>query len=108
MQALRLQVQGATQQRMLREIAEAIEVGTVRRPLVLIFEDLHWSDSAWLNASTTRLSLWRPTLSLGTPCSFGESLPRPESMRNRGLPSTAPRSTVLADPIPSVPHKTPG
>ena len=46
MQALRLQVQGATQQRMLREIAEAIEVGTVRRPLVLIFEDLHWSDSA--------------------------------------------------------------
>jgi predicted ATPase/class 3 adenylate cyclase len=46
LQTLRLQVQGATQQRMLREIAEAIEVGTVRRPLVLLLEDLHWSDSA--------------------------------------------------------------
>ncbi|MGE0680772.1 MAG: AAA family ATPase [Candidatus Binatia bacterium] len=45
-QQLRLQVQGATQQRMLREITEAIEVGTVRRPLVLILEDLHWSDHA--------------------------------------------------------------
>jgi predicted ATPase len=43
-QALQLQVQGATQQRMLRELAEAIEVGTVRRPLVLVLEDLHWSD----------------------------------------------------------------
>jgi class 3 adenylate cyclase/predicted ATPase len=46
LQALQLQVQGATQQRMLREIAEAIEVGTVRRPLMLVVEDLHWSDSA--------------------------------------------------------------
>jgi DNA-binding winged helix-turn-helix (wHTH) protein/tetratricopeptide (TPR) repeat protein len=46
LQTLRLHVQGATQQRMLREIAEAIEVGTVGRPLVLMLEDLHWSDSA--------------------------------------------------------------
>lgn len=45
-QALRLQVQGATQQRMLREMAEAIEAGTTRRPLLLIVEDLHWSDHA--------------------------------------------------------------
>lgn len=45
-QVLRLQVQGATQQRMLREMAEAIEAGTARRPLVLIVEDLHWSDHA--------------------------------------------------------------
>lgn len=45
-QALRVQVQGATQQRMLREMAEAIEAGTTRRPLLLIVEDLHWSDHA--------------------------------------------------------------
>lgn len=45
-QALRAQVQGATQQRMLREMAEAIEAGTTRRPLLLLVEDLHWSDHA--------------------------------------------------------------
>jgi DNA-binding winged helix-turn-helix (wHTH) protein/tetratricopeptide (TPR) repeat protein len=48
LQTLRLQVQGSTQQRMLREMAEAIEVGTARRSLVLIVEDLHWSDHSTL------------------------------------------------------------
>lgn len=46
MHDLRLHVQGATQQRMLRELAEAMEVGTTRQTLVLLLEDLHWSDSA--------------------------------------------------------------
>ena len=45
---LRARVQGSTQQRMLRELAEAVEVGTARHPLVLIFEDLHWSDRSTL------------------------------------------------------------
>jgi predicted ATPase len=42
---------GATQARMLRELAEAIELLTAKRPLVLVLEDLHWSDPstlAWL------------------------------------------------------------
>lgn len=43
-QALQLQVQGTTQQRMLREMAEAIKASTARYPLVLILEDPHWSD----------------------------------------------------------------
>ena len=34
--------------RMLRELAEALEVFTAREPLVLVLEDLHWSDSATL------------------------------------------------------------
>ena len=37
-----------TQQRMLREMAEALVAGTARRPLVLILEDLHWSDPSTL------------------------------------------------------------
>jgi predicted ATPase len=45
-QALRLQVQGATQQRMLREMAEALEQLTRQQPLLLVLEDLHWSDHA--------------------------------------------------------------
>ena len=35
---------GVTQARMLRELAEALEVLTAIRPLVLVVEDLHWSD----------------------------------------------------------------
>lgn len=40
--------QGATRQRMLREMAEAIEAITVETPLVLVLEDLHWSDHSTL------------------------------------------------------------
>ena len=42
---------GVTPARMLREFAEALEVLTAERPLVLVLEDLHWSDRAtveWL------------------------------------------------------------
>jgi tetratricopeptide (TPR) repeat protein len=42
---------GATRDRMLRELAEAVEVLAVTRPVVLVLEDLHWSDGAtvdWL------------------------------------------------------------
>ena len=44
--------QGATQVRMLRELAEAVEALSAVRPVVLVLEDLHWSDHAtldWLN-----------------------------------------------------------
>jgi predicted ATPase/DNA-binding winged helix-turn-helix (wHTH) protein len=40
------QVQGATQARMLRELADACAALTAAIPLVLVLEDLHWSDSA--------------------------------------------------------------
>jgi DNA-binding winged helix-turn-helix (wHTH) protein/predicted ATPase len=39
---------GVMPARMLRELAEALEVLTAERPLVLILEDLHWSDRATL------------------------------------------------------------
>jgi len=38
-----------TPQRMLREVAEAIEAIAQHIPLVLVLEDLHWSDSATLD-----------------------------------------------------------
>jgi predicted ATPase/DNA-binding winged helix-turn-helix (wHTH) protein len=40
--------QGTTQQRMLREMAEALEELTAEVPMVLAFEDLHWSDFSTL------------------------------------------------------------
>jgi predicted ATPase len=43
------EVLGATRERMLREMGEALEVLTADRPLVLILEDLHWSDYSTLD-----------------------------------------------------------
>src|SRR5438445_671005 len=43
-----LLVGDATQARMLRELAEALEILTTEQPLLLVLEDLHWSDTATL------------------------------------------------------------
>ncbi len=47
--ALQQKVQGVTRERMLRELAEALEVLTIEQPLVLWLEDLQWSDYATLD-----------------------------------------------------------
>jgi len=44
--ALQRELLGATRERMLREMAEAVEALTADAPLVLVLEDLHWSDAA--------------------------------------------------------------
>ncbi len=41
---LQQEIMGATRQRMLREISEALETIASERPLLLVFEDLHWVD----------------------------------------------------------------
>ena len=46
---LHRRVLGATQERMLRELAEALDVLTAEQLLVLVLEDLHWSDAATLD-----------------------------------------------------------
>jgi predicted ATPase/DNA-binding winged helix-turn-helix (wHTH) protein len=48
--ALHPALQGATQARMLRELAEALEVLAAERPVVLVLEDLHWSDPSTVEA----------------------------------------------------------
>ena len=47
--SLQKRVTGATRERMLRELAEAIEVITAEVSLVLLLEDLHWSDFSTLD-----------------------------------------------------------
>ncbi|MBM4259326.1 MAG: hypothetical protein FJ147_25930 [Deltaproteobacteria bacterium] len=46
---LRRSLGGTTSDRMLREFAEVLEHLTAERPLVLVIEDVHWSDSATLD-----------------------------------------------------------
>src|SRR5262249_8877708 len=48
-EALQREILGATRDRMLREICEALETLTSEHPLVLIFEDLHWCDPSTLD-----------------------------------------------------------
>ena len=50
-EVLQRRTRGTTRGRMLRELAEAVETLTVASPLVLVLEDLHWSDMStveWL------------------------------------------------------------
>src|SRR6266446_2301419 len=51
--ALQRRVQGTTPQRMLREMAEALEMLTTHRTLLVVLEDLQWSD-----VSTLHLVAW--------------------------------------------------
>ncbi len=46
LETLARRTQGATRERMLREMAEAIEAVTAEQPVVVLLEDLHWSDHA--------------------------------------------------------------
>ncbi|ETW92466.1 MAG: hypothetical protein ETSY1_43495 [Candidatus Entotheonella factor] len=46
LERLQRQVQGAAQARMVRELSEALEVLAAEMPLILVLEDLHWSDVA--------------------------------------------------------------
>lgn len=45
---LQSETQGVTQQRMLREMTQALEALAIEAPLVLLLEDLHWSDFSTL------------------------------------------------------------
>jgi predicted ATPase/DNA-binding winged helix-turn-helix (wHTH) protein len=47
--AVQRRVQGASRERMLRELAEALEVLTAATPLILVIEDLQWSDFSTLD-----------------------------------------------------------
>ncbi|MGE0684210.1 MAG: AAA family ATPase [Candidatus Binatia bacterium] len=51
-EALQAKVLGATSARMLREMAEALETLATQRPVVLVLEDLHWSDRSTLDLLT--------------------------------------------------------
>jgi hypothetical protein len=43
-ETLQHELQGATRERMLRELAELVETLTADTPLILVLEGLHWSD----------------------------------------------------------------
>ncbi|MGC1903181.1 MAG: AAA family ATPase [Candidatus Acidiferrum sp.] len=48
-EALQKEILGATRERMVREICEALETLTAQDPLLLVLEDLHWVDPSTLD-----------------------------------------------------------
>jgi predicted ATPase/DNA-binding winged helix-turn-helix (wHTH) protein len=59
-EVLSREVSGATRERMLREMGEALDVLTAEVPLVLILEDLHWSDYSTLDLISYLATQRRP------------------------------------------------
>ena len=51
-ETLQHELRGATRDRMLRELAELLDTITIYQPLILVLEDLHWSDHATLDVLT--------------------------------------------------------
>jgi predicted ATPase/DNA-binding winged helix-turn-helix (wHTH) protein len=47
--AVQRRAQGTTRERMLRELSEALDAFSMEAPLVLLLEDLHWSDAATID-----------------------------------------------------------
>ena len=51
--SLQQEILGATRDRMLREIGEALETFSAEKPLLLVFEDLHWADPCTVDFIST-------------------------------------------------------
>jgi predicted ATPase len=68
LERLQRQVQGATPARMVRELAEVLDVLAAEAPLVLVLEDLHWSDRSSSECLTSLAQRQEPArlLVLGT------------------------------------------
>lgn len=79
---LQTELQGATRERMLREGAEFVEALTAETPLVLVLEDLHWSDGATLDlfAALARRRTPARLLLVGT-YRLGEALAQEHPLR---------------------------
>ncbi len=82
------QARGTTQATMLRELADLIDALAMTRPLVLVLEDLHWSDTSTVEALAmiARRRAATSLLMIGTY--------RPGDLRLRGHPLKAARDEL--------------
>jgi hypothetical protein len=107
LERLQRQVAGATPARMRRELAQALEVLTADAPLVLVLEDLQWSDPSTVDllaalaqrrepAQLLVLGTYRPVdLVLHAHPLYGLV----QELRGRGLVSELPLELLLAEDV---------
>jgi predicted ATPase/DNA-binding winged helix-turn-helix (wHTH) protein len=88
-ETLQREILGATRERMLREIGEALEVITAEHPLLLVFEDLQWVDAATVDLISALARRQGPAklMLLATY--------RPSDLEPRGHPSKALTNDLL-------------
>jgi predicted ATPase len=103
---LQQRVQGATRQRMLRELVDALEVLTSDHPLVLVLEDLHWSDLSTLEllAYLARRQEQTRFMVIGTyrPADLPRAHPLPKlthELHVRGLCQTLPLQPLKREDV---------
>jgi DNA-binding winged helix-turn-helix (wHTH) protein/tetratricopeptide (TPR) repeat protein len=89
-EVLNREVSGANRERMLREMADALEALTADVPLVLILEDLHWSDYSTLDL-ISYLATHRQTAQMMLIGTY-----RPMELIVSGHPLKAVKSELLA------------
>ncbi|MBM4255991.1 MAG: hypothetical protein FJ147_08855 [Deltaproteobacteria bacterium] len=133
LEALHRQLQGATRERMLREAAEILTVFTREQGLVMVLEDLHWSDIStleWLSYVAQRrepaklliIGTYRPTdvlannhplrgvvqeLTARSRCEELRVTPLSEQAVNEYLTQRL-HTTIAASPLPELIHRRTG
>jgi hypothetical protein len=90
-ETLHRELLGATRERMLREIAEALEAIASQAPLVLVFEDLQWVDhsTADLISVLARRRMPAPLMPGGTYRPTDVMFRPPSEASSRTFPSVA-------------------
>jgi DNA-binding winged helix-turn-helix (wHTH) protein/tetratricopeptide (TPR) repeat protein len=106
-ESLQRRVIGITRERMLREFAAAASALSAQRPLVIVLEDVHWSDAStlglvnWLARRRERIRLlilatYRPGDAPGYSAELGETV---YNLRLRGLATNLALSGLDASAI---------
>jgi DNA-binding winged helix-turn-helix (wHTH) protein len=88
-EALRRELSGAGQARMLREMGELLDRYTEQRPLLLVTEDLHWSDPPPFSSWTTSRAAARGAAAVARELSRDRAHRRGAPARD-GAPRVAP------------------
>jgi DNA-binding SARP family transcriptional activator len=102
LEAVQRRLVGATHERMLREMLEALETVSEERPVVLVLEDLHWSDPSTLDLldALARRREQARLLVVGT-FRRADGLPRPHPVHGlaRGLRSMGLSVEIAVGPL---------
>jgi hypothetical protein len=96
-ETLRQEILGATRERMLREICDALAVMSARSPLLLVLEDLHWADASTLDLISVLARHRARIMLLGTyrPSEVAESAVPLDRLRRDLLAHQLGREIVL-------------
>ncbi|MGZ8392849.1 MAG: ATP-binding protein, partial [Gemmatimonadales bacterium] len=89
-ETLRQEILGATRERMLREICDALAAASMGSPLLLVLEDLHWGDSSTLDLISA-LARHRPPARIMLIATY-----RPSELAGSAAPLEALKRDLLA------------